>query len=188
MGENSPPHHRRGAQMVNFSLGGESQSGTLSRQALHILVFLAPVPLFLDLFIWGLWQRSFSDASTKASFLGSRRKPRRHISPLWHNAFLLQGLTPPVLTHLLRSIKPPELLAWLPQKWDDLHLWDNTLDPRLWTTPWGKWNRPMIWFHTVVYAITVHDYLFHFWLVALIGYSSTWQLSLLSPKSDELLI
>lgn len=51
--------------------------------ALSHITVLAPVPLFLCLFIWGLEQKSSSGISAETSIIGSKGKPWRHFSPLW---------------------------------------------------------------------------------------------------------
>ena len=74
-GENCPPHSGLGTQPAPCTLWKELQSRSQANSSgmiFHILIFQAPVPSFLDLFIWGLGQWSSSGG-------GRRRKPWRHL-------------------------------------------------------------------------------------------------------------
>lgn len=83
-----------------------------------IFTFLAVVPPFLGLFIWGLWQRSSSGASPKSPYRKGRGKPGRFFSPPWlspllaHPAWPLRS-TSESMNESQETVRPPCLCCSL---------------------------------------------------------------------------
>lgn len=190
MGNICPSHSKPGSQPLRGRLWRELErtQAPLAGPALHMFVFLAPEPSFLGFFIWGLGQRSSSDISAKSYLWWKEQKhPEDHFS---HSDSVLS--TFPLLALFCCSLVNPlpclSLLFGGPSAiiWPQYLWWSTSSWPMWWASGMGFRGASALWalqlslliilLQEEIKGLTVA---FIFWLVVLISWSETWQLSCL---------
>lgn len=124
---------------------------------------------------------SSSGVSAETSLRGQGEEPLR--TPLWLSTQYLSTPSSSALLSIQLRVHKPARAFCLAER-SNPHILAVSPDP---SPVWGKWNRRswcFLWFQIPTYTIIVlKAELLHFWPVALVSYSDTWQLSSLVPGS-----